>query len=368
MTLQKKQIYLNKVLSKHYKKLRNTLFNNVKNIPALETPAVADAQSIGISVLTIGTVNHKDFPNIVDVSFLNGLRKTKKAVIVYEGKTEVPTAFTRFIEIFQRHSKTKKLKETNNLLLLNSNHTLKPKNNLGKFEIIDNMLGAGVCIHNYKLCFNSQLSLQHLNVLKRKQRTKLKNLDRLAACLIVSQHAPWSFLEYEGVRTKVKDLEVRGAFKMKEIRLSKTELSSVVAQVLYKTHFFKNQKTLGESFFRLKKLSNVLGALVEINSKIYYISDKELKQCGLAGSQKHSASSLNTPEAPSLLKDLIHFKMTKDKKVLLKTKCIEPSIVFFTFLNTATRTYVIHNLKRILGKLVHILSFLALPKSLGEER
>ena len=155
---------------------------------------------------------------------------------------------------------------------------------------------------------------------------------------------------------------------MKEIRLSKTELSSVVAQVLYKMHFFKNQKALGESFFSLKKLSNVLGALVEINSKIYYISDKELKQCGLAGSLKHSASSLNTPEAPSLLKDLIHFKMTKDKEVLLKTKCIEPSIVFFTFLNTATRTYVIHNLKRILGKLVNLLSFLALPKSLGEER
>ena len=255
MTLQKKQIYLNKVLSKHYKKLRNTLFNNIKNTPALEIPAIADAQSIGISVLTIGTVNHKDFPNIVDVTFLNGLRKTKKAVIIYEGKTAVPTGFTRFIEIFQRHSKTKKLKETNNLLLLNSNPTLKSKNNLvltnrsflskdkklqgkdqgGKFEIIDKMLGAGVCMHNYKLCFNSQLSLQHLNVLKRKQKTKLKNLDRLAACLIVSQHA------------KVKDLE--GAFKMKEIRLSKTELSSVVAQVLYKTHFFKNQKTLGESFF-----------------------------------------------------------------------------------------------------------------------
>ena len=356
MTLQKKQIYLNKVLSKHYKKLRNTLFNNIKNTPALKIPAIADAQSIGISVLTIGAVNHKDFPNIVDVSFLNGLRKTKKAVIIYEGKTEVPTAFTRFIEIFQRHSKTKQLKETNNLLLLNSNHTLKPKKNLGKFEIIDKMLGAGICMHNYKLCFNSQLSLQRLNVLKRKQRTKLKNLDRLAACLIVSQHA------------KVKDLEVRGALKMKEIRLSKTELSSVVAQVLYKMHFFKNQKALGESFFSLKKLSNVLGALVEINSKIYYISDKELKQCGLAGSLKHSASSLNTPEAPSLLKDLIHFKMTKDKEVLLKTKCIEPSIVFFTFLNTATRTYVIHNLKRILGKLVNLLSFLALPKSLGEER
>lgn len=349
MTLQKKQIYLNKVLSKHYKKLRNTLFNNIKNTPALKIPAIADAQSIGISVLTIGAVNHKDFPNIVDVTFLNGLRETKKAVILYEGKTAVPTAFTRFIEIF--HSKTKKLKETKHLLLLNSNHTLKPKIHSAKFEIIDKMLGAGVCMHNYKLCFNSQLSLQHLNVLKRKQETKLKNLDRLAACLIVSQHA------------KVKGLE--GAFKTKEIRLSKTELSSVVAQVLYKTHFLKNQKTLGESFFSVKKLSNVLGALVEINSKIYYISDKELKQCGLAGGLKHSASSPNTPEAPSLLKDLVHFQMVRDKEVLLKTRCIEPNIVFFNFLNIATRTYVIHNLKRIFGKLVNLLSFLTLPKSLG---
>ena len=189
MTLQKKQIYLNKVLSKHYKKLGNTLFNNIKNVPdniknvpALEIAAIADAQSIGISVLTIDTVSHKDFPNIVDVTFLNGLRKTKRAVVIYEGKTAVPTAFTRFINIVQRHSKTKTLKKTKLLLSSNSHdNILKPKKDSQKFEVIDKMLGAGVCMHNYKLCFNSQLSLQHLNVLKRKQETKLKNLDRLAA-------------------------------------------------------------------------------------------------------------------------------------------------------------------------------------------
>ena len=359
MTLQKKQIYLNKVLSKHYKKLGNTLFNNIKNVPdniknvpALEIAAIADAQSIGISVLTIDTVSHKDFPNIVDVTFLNGLRKTKRAVVIYEGKTAVPTAFTRFINIVQRHSKTKTLKKTKLLLSSNSHdNILKPKKDSQKFEVIDKMLGAGVCMHNYKLCFNSQLSLQHLNLLKLKQKTRLKNLDRLTGCLIVSQHA-----------SEIENLEVKTGAKMNEIRLSKTELSSVVAQVLYKTHFFKNQKSLGESFFNAKRLSNVLGALVEVNSKLYYISDKELKQCGLAGNQKHSVPSLNTPEAPSLLKDLIHFKITKDKEILLKTKCMEPSIVFFNFLNTATRTYVIHNIKRIFSKLVNVLSLLALPK------
>jgi hypothetical protein len=197
--------------------------------------------------------------------------------------------------------------------------------------------------------------LQHFNFLKGKQKIKLKHLDHLAVSLISPQctsEAKPNNLKTQNQRT----------LKKKEVRLSKIELSSVIAQVLYKLHFFKDQESLGESVFNIKKLSNVLGAFVEINSKLYFISDKELKQCGLAGGLKHSASHPNPFHAntTSLLRNLVYSKTPTDKKILLETKCIQPNIIFFNFLNIATRTYVIHDIKRILSKLINILSLLTL--------
>ena len=355
MILQKKQMYLNKVLSKHYKKLRYTLFNKTKNIPALKTTAIPSGQSIGISILTIDTINHNDFPNIVDVTL--GLKKTKKAVIIYKGKTTVPTLFTRsIIKFVQGHAKNQKSeKEASNFLLLGNRLIVKPKSNLARLGVIDKMLGAGIDMHNYTLCFNSHLSLQHFNFLKRKQKIKLKHLDRLAA----SVFPPQSTLE---AKAKNVNTQNQRTLKKKEVRLSKIELSSVIAQVLYKINIFKGQEFLGESFFNIRKLSNVLGAFVEINSKIYFISDKELKQCGLAGGLKHSALNATTfyDSSTSLLRTLVYSKMPTDKKILLETKCIQSNIIFFNFLNIATRTYVIHNIKRILSKLINTLSFLVL--------
>jgi hypothetical protein len=352
MILQKKQIYLNKVLSKHYKTLRYTLFDKTQNIPALKTTAIAGAQSIGISILTIDTISHKDFPNIIDVTVLNGLRKTKKAVIIYEGQTTIPTTFTRSISKFaqkQPLGTPQKPKDTGNVLLLSNPHAL---NHSGTLPSIDRMLGAGVRMHNYKLYFNSLLSLQHLDVLRRKQKIKLKNLDRLAASLILPKRT---------LESKTKDIVVQGqgALKRKEVRLSKMELSSIIAQVLHKTqHPLSKQELQGESVFTIKKLFNVLGALVEINSKIYFISDKELKQCNLAGGLKHSTFNSSTFHnyTSTKLKSLIYSKMTRDKEILLRTKNIEPNIIFFNFLNTAVHTYAIHNIKRIFSKLVNILS------------
>lgn len=359
MILQKKQAYLNKVLSKHYKKLRYTFFNKTTNIPALKTTAILSGQSIGISILTIDTINHKDFPGIVDVTVLNGLKKTKKAVIIYKGKATVPTLLTRSITKFvQGHAKNQKSeREASNLLLLGNRRIVKPKSRLVRLGVIDKMLGAGINMHNYKLCFNSHLSLQHFNFLKCKQKIKLKNLDRLAASLIL----PQCTLEAKSQNVNIQN---QRTLKKKEVRLSKIELSSVIAQVLYKIHFFKGQESLGESIFNIRKLSNVLGAFVEINSKIYFISDKELKQCGLAGGLKHSAFNATTfhDNSTSLLRTLVYSKTPTDKKILLETKYIQPNIIFFNFLNIATRTYVIHNVKRVLSKLINTLSFLVLER------
>jgi hypothetical protein len=352
MILQKKQVYLNKVLSKHYKTLRYIFFDKTQNIPALKTTAIAGAQSIGISILTIDTISHKDFPSIIDVTVLNGLRKTKKAVIIYEGQTTISTTFTRSISKFtQRQPLTQKPEDTGNVLLLSNLYALHSDTLL--VRTIDRMLGAGVRMYHYNLYFNSLLSLQHLDVLRRKQKIKLKNLDRLAASLILPEHTS---------ELKTKNITVQGALKRKEIKLSKMELSSIIVQVLHKTRNpFSKQELLGfsTSVFTIKKLSNVLGALVEINSKIYFISDKELKQCGLAGGLNHStfnSSTFHNNSKITKLKHLINSKMTRDKEILLRTKNIEPNIIFFNFLNIAVRTYAIHNIKKIFSKLVNILS------------
>jgi hypothetical protein len=362
MILQKKQAYLNKVLSKHYKKLRYTLFSKTKNIPAFKTMTILSGQSIGISMLTIDTISHKDFPDIVDVTIFNGLKKKKKAVIIYKGKATVPTLLTRSIsKPAQAHSKNQKpKKDTSNEELLGDRSFSKSINTLG---VIDKMLGAGITMHNYQLCFNSHLSFQHFNNLKSKQTIKLKDLDRLAATLIFPQCTS----ETNPKNAKTQNQET---LRKKEVRLSKTELSSVIAQVLHKIQFFKGRESLGEGIFNIQKLSNVLGAFVEINSEIYFISDKELKQCGLAGGFKHSAfhSSAFHNNTASLLKDLVYSKMPTDKTLLLETKSIQPNIIFFNFLNIVTRTYIIHNIKRILSKLINTLSFLALGTSLPKKQ
>jgi len=76
-------------------------------------------------------------------------------------------------------------------------------------------------MHNYTLCFNSELSLQHFNFLKRRQKIKLKNLDLLGACLI-SPHLTSS------IKAKPLDKRVLDVCKKKEIILSKIELSSII--------------------------------------------------------------------------------------------------------------------------------------------
>lgn len=360
MILKKKQAYLNTVLSKHYKKLGYTLLSKTKNIPALKTTAILSGQSVGISVLTVDTISHKDFPEIADVTVLNGLKKTKKAVIIYKGKAAISTLLTRSIsKLTQGHSK---MEMASNFLLLGNHPILQPKSRLCTLGVIDKMLGAGICMHNYTLCFNSHLSLQHFNFLKGKQKIKLKHLDHLAVSLISPQYTPEA-------NPKNLNTQNQRTLKKKDVRLSKIEFSSVIAQVLYKLNFFKDQESLGESVFNIKKLSNVLGAFVEINSKLYFISDKELKQCGIAGGLKHSAFHPNAfhDNTTSLLRNLVYSKTLTDKKILLETKYIQPNIIFFNFLNIATRTYVIHNIKRILSKLINILSLLTFKAPLKKQ-
>lgn len=366
MTLPKKQIYLNKVLSKHYKKLKYTFSNKTKkNIPALKTTAInkAKTQSILITILTIDTI-HKDFPGAIDVTILNGLTKTKKAVLFYEGRAVVPTKFSLFITKLSQNHFCKGIKELENSKentlfnraqskALSGIYLSAISGVIGK-RVIGKILGARVRMDNFTLRFNSELSLEYFGFLKRKPGIKLKHLDYLASSLIPPLHCCGS--EREGNTSKIEKEDI---FKKKQITLSKMELSSAIAQVLHKIRFLKGQKSFEENLFK-QEVSNLLGALVEINSKIYFISNKELKQCGIVGGFKHTAMSASIVNNTPKLKQLINSNITKDKTILLKTKCIGPNITFFNYLNIAARIYVMHNIKQIFSKLVNTLSFLVL--------
>lgn len=369
MTLPKKQIHLNKVLSKHYKKLKYTFSNKTKNnISALKTSAInqAKTQSILITILTIDTI-HKDFPGITDVTILNGLTKTTKAVLFYEGKAVVSTKCSRFItklshnDSFQK-KEIKKLESTKENKLLRKFQSKESKPLCGldlsaMSGIIGKILGARVRMDNFTLRFNSELSLEYLSFLKRKPGVKLKGLDYLASSLILPLNSCGSKIRVNKVNNfKIQKEDI---FKKNEIKLSKMELSSAIAQVLHKIRLFKGQKSFEENLFK-QEVSNLLGALVEINSKIYFISNKELKQCALAGGFKHTAMSASILHNTPKLKKLINSNVIKDKTILLKTKFIRPNITFFNYLNIAARVYVMHNIKRVFSKLIKTLSFLAL--------
>lgn len=359
MTLPKKQIYLNKVLSKHYKKLKYTFSNKTKNnISALKTTAInqAKTQSILITILTIDTI-HKDFPGIIDVTILNGLTKIKKAVLFYEGKAVVPTKCSRFITKLSQNNFRKEIKvlkntKENKLLSKSQSKALCNLDLSAMSGIIGKILGTRVRMDHFTLRFNSELSLEYFSFLKRKPGIKLKRLDYLASSLIL----PLCGSKMKGNNSKIQKEDI---LKKKEIKLSKMELSSAIAQVLHKIRFFKGQKSFEENLFK-QEVSNLLGALVEINSKIYFISNKELKQCGLAGGFKHAAMSASILHNMPKLKKLINSNITKDKTILLKTKLIGPNITFFNYLNIAARIYVMHNIKRVFSKLVKTLSFLVL--------
>ena len=301
-----KPIYLNKVLSKHYKKLNYTFSNKTKNyISAFKTTAInqAKTQSILITILTIDTI-HKDFPGTIDVTILNGLTKTKKAVLFYEGKAIVPTQFSQFITKLSQNHFCKGVKELENskekqLLNKAQSKALFGQDFSAISGVIDKILGARVRMDSFTLSFNSELSLEYFGFLKRKPKIKLKRLGYLASSLIPPLHSCRS--ETKGNHFKIQKNDT---FKKKQIKLSKMELSSAIAQVLHKIKFLKGQKPFEENLFK-QEVSNLLGALVEINSKIYFISNKELKQCGLVGGFKHTAMSAsvvnNTPKLKTLI-------------------------------------------------------------------
>lgn len=363
MTLQKKQINLNKVLSKHYKTLINAFFNNTKHVSKFKSTTIdpVKAQSIAISILMIDTIGGgpaKFFPSTI---VFNGLNTTKKTVIIYKSNTIMPSIFTQLIKPFpQNHLRTflslnninsikntqfvRKLDTLPNINL-NTSHTLK---------MIRKVLGTGVRMYNYNLCFNSPLSLQNLKCLKRTQKIKLKYLDLLAGSLISPE--PSVSVSFGAFKEQV--------FNKKKVTLSKQDLSSVITQVLHQNQLFKGQQH-PQSLFSNKNFSNVLGALIKIDSNIFFISDKELKQCNLARNLKYTA--LKTPIFDNKntkihkLRNLLNSQITNNSTILLKTINIDPNIIFFKFLNIATRTYVIQNLRKVLIKFVKTLSLLVKP-------
>lgn len=338
MILQKKQVHLNKQFSKYYKKLKYMFFNKTKNISAFKGTTITGNQSISILLLTINTISNNDYASIIDATLSNELKKTTKAILVYEGKSTIPIKSIRFIS-------------TKSLSL---NSTLKSKNN-----IIDNILGTDLCIYKYKLIFNCQLSLQNLSLLKYKQKIKLKHLDSLATSLIVPNQVQIKPL-MSSKKMNWNSLQIKNKLlKIKKYKLSKIELTNLIAMTLYKTNIVKQHKK--RNFFNGKKLSNVLGAFVEVNSKMYYISEKELKQSNVLVSQQNQRPEVNSytnqtaTDVPTLIKDLVCSKIFKTSQKLLKIKNIDPNILLFHFLNITARIFIIRNTKNIFSKLINII-------------
>ena len=314
MILQKKQY--SKPLNKRYKKLNAALLGNQSGLaPRIAT--TKENRPIHISLLTIDTVSHTDFPSAVDVTFLSALTNVDSATIEFEGKTKLSKKFTRSLTSCllplseakgPSPSESKHLchtdgknkgESTDRSRLQSVGNSIKLNNT---FDGISKILGAGIDMYHYKLCLNSN-------------------------CSSISQTT-----------------------------LSKLELSCIVVQLLHKIQSFKGGE---KSNFNIKNLFNIVGALVVLNSNIYYISGCELKQCGLIGEFKHSVLGSNKDTKASSLKSLLGIKV--DKTLLLNTKTIKPSITFFNYLNTTIR--VMNDFKKVFRQLVNTLLISSLHKT-----
>lgn len=313
MLLQKKQY--SKPLNKRYKKLNAALLGNQSGLSS-RIATTKENRPIHVSLLTIDTISHKDFPSAVDVTFLSALKNVDSATIEFEGKTKLSKKFTRSLTFAPKgkrplseakarskhlcHTDEKNKGEgTDRSRLQSLGNPIKLNNT---FDGISKILGAGIDMYHYKLCLNSN-------------------------CSSISQTT-----------------------------LSKLELSCIVVQLLHKIQSFKGGE---KSNFNIKNLFNIVGALVVLNSHIYYISGCELKQCGLIGDFKHSVLGSNKDTKSSSLKSLLGTKV--DKTLLLNTKTIKSSITFFNYLNTTIR--VMNDFKKVFRQLVNTLLISSLHKT-----
>lgn len=309
---------------KHYKKLNDIFFSRRSAYPVTNSNK---GQLIHISVLTIDTINHQNFPNIIEVDFLQNSKKSKKATGIFRGKTKISTKCVHLLNtLFCFPSKT--------VLNLHNDGTnsvgtfiQESRKALGKektkenelkthFKMVDKMVGAGIDMYHYKV--------------------------RLSK-------GGFGFTTAEG--QGVKEVKTTKG----PIMLSKAELSSTIIQIIYKVHFSKGGKQI---HLNANLLSSIVGAFVVINSSIYYISDYELKQCGLVGNFKQfpvaSLSRYSISTKSSLLKKLLAIKI-EDKKPILGTQTLKPNIAIFNFLQMSVSIGIFRDCKKILRQLLNIL-------------
>ncbi len=329
MILQKRRLYSNKLFNKHYKKL-NDIFFSKRGVLIPSVANTSDEQLIHISVLTTDTVSHKNFPNIIEIAFSNNLNKSKKATMIFQGKTKISKKSIHLLtKFFCFSSKTVSKLQNNN----NTNSFLSfaqdPKKEAAQgtkesqldtsFKVIDKMVGAGIDMHHYKVCLSR----------------KDPHLFRLAS--ITSQ----------GIKT-TKTIK-------NQLMLSKAELSSTIIQIISKVYSLKSNK---QAHFA-NTLSNIVGALIVVNSIVYYISDYELKQCGLIGSFKQSPITnlrkYSVTMQSSLLKKLLNAKKIEDKKAIVGIQTFKPNTAIFNFLKTSICAGIFHDCKKILSQLLSIL-------------
>ena len=330
MILQKKQFYSNKLFNKHYKKLNHIFFSR-KGTLNPSTP-FSEEQFIHISILTIDTTSHANFPNIIEIS-LNNVENAKKATATSQGKTKLPKKFVHLLSAFFCFpSKTAQdPKRNNNNNIINSGLAFgrlkdenigkqsAKKNQLGPtFETIGKIVGAGINIHHYKV----------------------------RVCAQPRRKTPLPHLRAEAAAKGVKDKRM----------LSKTELSRTICQIFHRGYSAKGSKHI---LFNINTLSNIIGALIVINSTLYYISDNELKQYGLISFKQsptmHLKKSNNTAQS-FLLKKLLNLKIgTKFKKTIAGTRALNPNNTIFNFLKASLCAGIFHDCKKILSRLCCIL-------------
>ena len=125
--------------------------------------------------------------------------------------------------------------------------------------------------------------------------------------------------------------------------------------MLYKGYSSKGSK---HALLNINALSNIIGALIVINSTLYYISDYELKQYGVINVKQsptiHLQKSNNTAQS-SLLKKLLNLKIGNKKTTIVDTQALNPNTAIFNFLKASLCAGIFHDCKKILSRLCSIL-------------
>ena len=330
MTLQKR-FYLNKLFNKHYKKLNDIFFSKRDVLIPFSVANTTDEQCMHISVLTIDTINHKNFPNGIEIAFLNNSKKSKKAIIIFEGKTKISKKCMHLLNKWscfslKTVSKLQNNNNTNRFLTFARENPLKKTAQGTKetrldtsFKMIDIMVGAGIDMHHYKV--------------------------RLC-----------NSLHPKGRLASVKGQGIKATETVKnQLMLSKAELSNTIVQIIYKVYSSKGNK---QAHFTANTLSNIVGAFIVVNSTVYYISDYELKQCALVGSFKQSPITnlrkYNITMQSSLLKKLLSTRI-EDTKSIVGIQALNPNTAIFNFLKSSICAGIFHDCKKIVNQLLSIL-------------